>query len=93
MPFAKISHTNCLFGTVKEYVSIMKYVCVVTYVTLKYTLKSAFNCIEIYVLCNSVAMRMDITETYNDMTGLPLLLRTCNAEKPHLGDRVEIRGL
>ena len=38
--------------------------------------------IEIYVLCNSLAMCMDISETYDDM-----------AEKPHLDDRVEIRGL
>ena len=49
--------------------------------------------IEIYVLCNSVAMCMDVTETYNDMIGLPLFLFMCKAEKPHLGDRVEIRGL
>ena len=49
--------------------------------------------IEIYVLCNRLAMCMDITETYDDMIGLRLLLCTCKAEKPHLGDRVEIRGL
>ena len=47
--------------------------------------------IEIYVLCNSLAI--DITETYDDMTGLRLLLYMCKAEKPHLGNRVEIRGL
>ena len=49
--------------------------------------------IEIYVLCNSLAMRMDITETYDDMIGLRMLLYMCKAEKAHLGDRVEIRGL
>ena len=50
--------------------------------------------IEIYVLCNSLAMYLDITETYDDMIGLRLLLYMCfNAEKTHLGDRIEIRGL
>ena len=49
--------------------------------------------IELYVLCNSLAMCMDITETYDDMIGLGLLLYMCKVEKPHLGDRVEIRGL
>ena len=49
--------------------------------------------IEIYVLCNSLAMCMGITETYDDMIGLRLRLYMCKAEKPHLGDRVEIRGL
>ena len=49
--------------------------------------------IEIYVLCNSLAMCMDITETYDDMIGLRLFLYMCKAETPHLGDRVEIRGL
>ena len=44
--------------------------------------------IEIYVLCNSLAMCMDITETYDDMIGLRLLLYMYKAEKPHLGDRV-----
>ena len=33
--------------------------------------------IEIYVLCNSLAMCMDITETYDDMIGLRLLLYMC----------------
>ena len=49
--------------------------------------------IEIYVLCNSLAMCMDITETYDDMICLRLLLYMYKAEKTHLGDRVEIRGL
>ena len=40
--------------------------------------------IEICVLYNSLAMCMDIAETYDDK---------CRAEKTHLGDRVEIRGL
>ena len=43
--------------------------------------------------CNSFAMCMDITETYDDMIGLRLLLYMCKAEKIHLGDRVDIRGL
>ena len=38
-------------------------------------------------------MCMDMTETYDDMIGLRLLLYMCNTEKPHLGDKVEIRGL
>ena len=42
---------------------------------------------------NSLAMCMDITETYDDMISLRLLLYICKAEKTHLGDRVEIRGL
>ena len=45
-----------------------------------------------YVLCNSLALCMDITETYEDMIGLRLLLYICKAEKTYLGDRVEIRG-
>ena len=49
--------------------------------------------IHVYVLCNSVAMCMEIIETYNDMIGLPLLLYMCKAEKPHLTDRDEIKGL
>ena len=49
--------------------------------------------IEIYVLCNSLATCMGITETYDDMIGLRLRLYMCKAKKPHLGDRVEIRGL
>ena len=49
--------------------------------------------IEIYVLCDSFAMCMDIIETYDDMIGLRLLLYMCKAEKTHLGDRVDIRGL
>ena len=49
--------------------------------------------IEIYVLCNSLAMCMDITETYDDMIGLRLLWYMCKAEKTQLGDRVEIRWL
>ena len=36
-------------------------------------------------------MCMDITETYDDMIGLRLLLYMRKAEKPHLG--VEIREL
>ena len=47
---------------------------------------------EIYVLCNSLAMCMDITKTCNDMIGLRLRLHMCKAEKTHLGDGVEIRG-
>ena len=46
--------------------------------------------IEIYVLCNCLAICMDITETYDDMIGLRLLSYMCKAEKLHLGDRVEI---
>ena len=42
--------------------------------------------IEINVLCKSVALRMDITETYDDMIGLRLLLYMCKAEKTHLSD-------
>ena len=38
-------------------------------------------------------MCMDITETYDDMIGLWLHLYMRKAEKTHLGDRVEIRGL
>ena len=49
--------------------------------------------IEICVICNSLAMCMDITETYDDMIGLWLHLYMRKAEKTHLGDRVEIRGL
>ena len=49
--------------------------------------------IEIYVLCNSLAMCMDITETYDDMIGLRLLLYMCETEKTYLGAKVEIRGL
>ena len=49
--------------------------------------------IDISVLCNSLAMCMGITETYDDMIGLQLLLYMCKAEKTYLGDRVEIRGL
>ena len=45
-----------------------------------------------YVLCNSLALCMDITETYEDMIGLRLLLYICKAEKTYLDDRVEIRG-
>ena len=37
-------------------------------------------------------MCMDITETYDDMIGLRLLLYMCKAEKTHLSDRVDIRG-
>ena len=48
--------------------------------------------IEIYVLCNILAMCMDVTETYDDMMGLRLILYMCKAEKTHLVDRVEIRG-
>ena len=33
--------------------------------------------IELYVLSNSLAMCMDITETYDDMIGLRLLLYMC----------------
>ena len=49
--------------------------------------------IEIYAHCNSFAMCMDITETYDDMIGLRLLLYMCKAEKTHLGDKIDIRGL
>ena len=49
--------------------------------------------IEIYVLCNILAICMDITETYDDVICLRLFLYICKAEKTHLGDRVEIRGL
>ena len=51
--------------------------------------------IEIYVLCtcNSLAMCMDISETYDDIVCLRLLLYMCKAEKTHLGDRVDIRLL
>ena len=49
--------------------------------------------IDIYVLCNSLALCMDITETYDDTIGLRLLLYMCKAEKTHLGDRVKIKGL
>ena len=49
--------------------------------------------IEIYVLCNSLAMCMDITETYDDMIGFRLLLYKCRAEKTHSGDIVDVRGL
>ena len=49
--------------------------------------------IEIYILCNSLVICMDITETYDDMIDLRLLLYMCKAEKTHLRDRVEIRGL
>ena len=49
--------------------------------------------IEIYVLCNSLAICMDITETYGDMLGLRLRLYMCKAEKTLLADRGEIRGL
>ena len=49
--------------------------------------------IEMHFLCNSLAMCMDITETYDDMIGIRLLLYMCKAEKTHLGDRVDIRGL
>ena len=37
--------------------------------------------IAIYVLCNSLAMCMDITETNDDMIGLQLLLYMYKAEK------------
>ena len=37
-------------------------------------------------------MCMAITENYDDMIGLRLLLYMCKAEKTHLGDRVEFRG-
>ena len=67
--------------------------CYVRYM-LKYALKKKMPLnIEIYVLCNSLAMHMEITETYDNMIGLRLLLYMCKAENPHLDDRVEIRGL
>ena len=50
-------------------------------------------CRGLSVLCNSLAMCMEITETYDDTIGLRLLLYMFKAEKTHLGDRVEIRGL
>ena len=34
---------------------------------LKYALKMPLS-IDVYVVCNSLAMCMDITETYNNMT-------------------------
>ena len=43
------------------------------------------------ILCNSLAMSMEITEAYDDMVGLRMLLYMCKAEKTHLGDRVAIR--
>ena len=49
--------------------------------------------IEIFVLCNSLAMCMDITETFDDMIGLRQFVYTCKSEKTHLAGRVEIRGL
>ena len=49
--------------------------------------------IEMYVLCNSLAMCMDITESHDDMIDLRLLLYMWKAEKTHLGVRVEIREL
>ena len=49
--------------------------------------------IEICALCNSLAICNDITETYDDMIGLRLLLYMCKAENTYLGDRVEIRGV
>ena len=48
--------------------------------------------IEIYVLCNSLPMGMEITESNYDIIGLRLLLYMCKAEKTHLGDGVERRG-
>ena len=36
---------------------------------------------------------MDISETYDDMVGLWLLMYMCKAEKTYLGDKVDIRGL
>ena len=48
--------------------------------------------IGIYVLCtcNSLAICMDITETFDDIRCLRLLLYMCKAEKTHLDDRVDI---
>ena len=43
--------------------------------------------------CNSLAICMDITENYDDIVGIRLLLYMCKAEKTHLSDRVEIRWL
>ena len=49
--------------------------------------------IEIFFLCNIKAMGVEITETYDDMIGLLLILYMCKAEKTHLDDKVEIRGV
>ena len=38
-------------------------------------------------------MGVEITEIYDDVIGLLLLLYMCKAEKTHLDDRVEIKGL
>ena len=38
-------------------------------------------------------MCTDITEIYDGMIGLRLILYMCKAEKPHLGERVEIINL
>ena len=38
-------------------------------------------------------MCMEITETYDDMIDLRMLLYMCEAEKTHLCDKVEFRGL
>ena len=48
--------------------------------------------IEIF-LRNILAMYMEITKAYDDMIGLRQLLYMCKAEKPHLNDRVEMKGL
>ena len=49
--------------------------------------------IEMYVLCNSLAMCLDIPEIYDDMIGLRQLLCMCMRENTYLGDRVDIREL
>ena len=38
-------------------------------------------------------MGVEITENYDDMIGLLLLVYMCKVEKTHLDDRVEIRGV
>ena len=44
--------------------------------------------IEIYVICNSLAMCMDITETYDDMISDHTFTTAFVNEKTHLGVRV-----
>ena len=80
MPFTKISHINCLFGDSEgiRFIDEVIMCCYVRYV-LKCAMKSALS-IEIYVPCKCLAMCMDITETYDDMRGLRLILYMCKAE-------------
>ena len=97
MLFAKISHSNCLCWD-SEGICFNNEIIMCCYVRhiLRNMRGKVLLSIEIYVLCNSLAMCMDITETYDDMIGLRLLLYIlymCKAEKRHLSDRVEIRWL